>query len=345
MAWFVNRVNWAAVRGQLHGSQSSTLAAGGPIWPLAGILAITELSVGVGLATWAWSKVDVHHDFTAYKPHRQAREDQVHRLPKNPVSEKTVPTSLRPPALDPQRWRSFQLVRRIAVSPNVLRLIFALPRPDDCIGLPTGQHIALQATIGGKVVSRSYTPISNNSDLGKIELLIKVYDGGLMTNHLKGMRIGDTIDIRGPKGGMKYSHEYSEHIGMVAGGSGITPVFQIIRAICEDNSDNTRATLLYANNTVEDILLRDELDAYAQQCPEKFSVHYVLGKPPQDWKGYSGFITTDLLKSHMPAPSKNSKIAMCGPPGMINAMTKNFMQLGFQAPGVISKPTDQVFLF
>lgn len=102
-------------------------------------------------------------------------------------------------------------------------MVFALPYADSILGLPTGQHIALQAVIGGKNVSRSYTPISNNSDLGRIEMIIKVYPKGLMTQHLANMKVGETIDIRGPKGSMQYGTEYAKHIGMIAGGSGITP--------------------------------------------------------------------------------------------------------------------------
>jgi cytochrome-b5 reductase len=51
---------------------------------------------------------------------------------------------------------------------------FALPREDDVLGLPIGQHIVLSATIDGKEVSRSYTPTSSDNDKGYFELIIKV---------------------------------------------------------------------------------------------------------------------------------------------------------------------------
>lgn len=52
-----------------------------------------------------------------------------------------------------------------------------------------------------------------------------------------------------------------------------------------------RQSLLYANNTEDDILLKDELEAFAKKCPRKFKVHYVLAKPPANWKGGVGFVT------------------------------------------------------
>ena len=50
---------------------------------------------------------------------------------------------------------------------------FKLPHPQDVLGLPTGQHVNIAATINGKNVSRSYTPISSDDDRGYFELLIK----------------------------------------------------------------------------------------------------------------------------------------------------------------------------
>lgn len=51
---------------------------------------------------------------------------------------------------------------------------FALPHPEDVLGLPIGQHISIQAEINGKQIMRSYTPTSSDDDLGHFDLLIKV---------------------------------------------------------------------------------------------------------------------------------------------------------------------------
>lgn len=52
---------------------------------------------------------------------------------------------------------------------------FALPRSDDVLGLPIGQHISISAEISGKEITRSYTPTSSDDDLGHFDLLIKVF--------------------------------------------------------------------------------------------------------------------------------------------------------------------------
>jgi hypothetical protein len=51
---------------------------------------------------------------------------------------------------------------------------FGLPKETDCLGLPIGQHISIQANIDGKNVMRSYTPTSLDNDKGYFELVVKV---------------------------------------------------------------------------------------------------------------------------------------------------------------------------
>lgn len=318
-------------------------------WCGASIATAAEASLSVIGGAWAWSRLEAQKEFTHYPARRASRSNQYMATLNIPTSSSSPKASGSPTptrALDPHEWRRFKLVRKTLVSPNVYRLVFALQRANDVLGLPTGQHIALRATVGGKTVARSYTPVSNNSDLGRIEMLVKVYDKGLMTKHLEGMEVGETIDIRGPKGSMQYQPlVYAKHIGMVAGGTGITPMFQVIRAICEDESDTTTMSLLYANNTEADILLREELDAYMKLCPGKLRVHYVLARPSEGWTGSSGFVNAELIKEHLPAAAEDTKMLLCGPPPMTRAVSKCLVELGFRAPSAISKAADQIFLF
>lgn len=248
-------------------------------------------------------------------------------------------------ALHPREYRKFVLARKDKLSPNVYRFIFALPDPSDILGLPIGQHIAIRAGINGQAITRSYTPTSNDSDRGRLELVVKVYPNGLLTNYLAALNPGDQVEFRGPKGAMRYHKGLCRHIGMIAGGTGITPMYQLIRAICEDETDNTTVSLLYANQTVDDILLREELDGFAKKCPTKFKVWYVLNTAPENWEYSTGFITNELIKEKFHAASPDSKAMLCGPPGMVNAMKNNLVDLGFEKPGAISKATDQIFVF
>ena len=183
-----------------------------------------------------------------------------------------------------------------------LRYRFNLPSPTDILGLPIGQHISVAAMIEGqpKEVVRSYTPISSDENPGHFDLLIKSYPTGNISKHMASMKIGQTLKVKGPKGAMVYTPNLVRHLGMIAGGTGITPMLQIIRAIIRNRprnggSDTTEVDLVFANVNQEDILLREDLDALVKD-DDGFRVHYVLNNPPEMWDGGVGFVTPDIIK-------------------------------------------------
>jgi cytochrome-b5 reductase len=291
-------------------------------------------TIGVIIGTKLSSLTQIQSGFTRYPPHRQGK-----RMAKaNPHLAKGF--------LDPKEYQELPLSVKEKLSPNVYRFVFTLPRPKDIIGLPIGQHVAIKATIDGQSVSRSYTPTSNNMDSGLLELVIKCYSDGLLTGrYLENLEVGDKVLFRGPKGAMKYKNGLCRRIGMIAGGTGITPMYQLIRAICEDETDTTEISLVYANRSEEDILLRDELEKFARRYPKNLKLWYMLDHPPQNWKYGKGYVTREIMCDRLPAPSSETKIMLCGPPGMVNASKKALSSLGFEAPGTVPKMTDQIFCF
>jgi cytochrome-b5 reductase len=101
---------------------------------------------------------------------------------------------------------------------------------------------------------------------------------------------------------------------MIAGGTGITPMLQIIRAALKNSDDQTRLSLIYANVNFEDILLKNELDALVKKHGARFKVYYVLNNPPPVWDGGIGFVSKEQIQNHMPPPSDDIKILLCGTP-------------------------------
>jgi cytochrome-b5 reductase len=133
-------------------------------------------------------------------------------------------------------------------------------------------------------------------------------------------------------------------IGMIAGGTGITPMLQIIHAIVKNPADKTKVNLIFGNVSEEDILLRDELEEIAKKH-ENISVYHVLNTPPENWTQGSGFVTADMIKEQCPAPANDVKVLLCGPLPMIKAMTEHLVDLGYDKPRAVSQLSDQVFKF
>ncbi|KKY20116.1 putative nadh-cytochrome b5 reductase [Phaeomoniella chlamydospora] len=253
--------------------------------------------------------------------------------------------------LNPEQFQEFPLTEKTIVSHNVAIYRFSLPHPTDILGLPIGQHISLAAAIAGqpKEVVRSYTPISSDEDQGYFDLLVKAYPQGNISAYLTGLKIGDTMKVRGPKGAMVYTPNLCRHIGMIAGGTGITPMLQIIRAIVRGRprnggKDTTQVDLIFANVNPEDILLKDDLEQIVKE-DDGIRVHYVLNNPPEAWTGGVGFVTGEMIKKHCPPPADDVKILLCGPPPMVSALKKATEALGYKKARPVSKLEDQVFAF
>ena len=65
---------------------------------------------------------------------------------------------------------------------------------------------------------------------------------------------------------------------MIAGGSGITPMLQIVRDVFKSDEE-TKIKLLFANQTEQDILLREEIEDFQRQYPTRFSYMYTIDRP------------------------------------------------------------------
>jgi len=230
----------------------------------------------------------------------------------------------------------------IPVTHNVKIFRFNLPRPNDRLGLPIGKHFDTIATIDGEEVRRPYTPTTSDDEVGYVDLIIKIYPNGKMGNHIDSLRPGDRLDIMGPKGMLAYNGNGKvkvsgrpEHqvrrINMICGGSGVTPMLQVLRDVLKHKEDPTELRMIFGNQTEDDILLKDELDACDKD--PRFSVHYTLDRPPEGWKYSSGFVTPQMIQERLFDASSDTITLLCGPPGMINACKKALEGLGHDKKG------------
>ncbi|KAJ4721357.1 NADH-cytochrome b5 reductase [Melia azedarach] len=232
--------------------------------------------------------------------------------------------------LDPENFKEFKLVKKVQLSHNVAKFTFGLPTPTSVLGLPIGQHISCRGKDSqGEDVIKPYTPTTLDSDVGHFELVIKMYPQGRMSHHFREMRVGDYLAVKGPKGRFRYQPGQVRAFGMLAGGSGITPMFQVARAILENPNDRTKVHLIYANVTYDDILLKEELDGLASKYPDRFKIYYVLNQPPEQWNGGVGFVSKEMIQAHCPAPASDIQILRCGPPPMNKAMAGHLDALGY----------------
>ncbi|CAN6299375.1 unnamed protein product [Urochloa humidicola] len=243
---------------------------------------------------------------------------------------------------DPRQKVPCRLVGKRELSRDARLLRFALPRPDQPLGLPVGKHVLVCADdIDGEPCARAYTPTSAADEAGHFDLLVKVYfkgehpafpRGGRMTQYLDSLPLGSVIHVKGPRGRVEYlgrgvfavdgeARRRVSRLAMVAGGTGITPIYQVIMAALRDQPEDTMEMhLVYANRSEDDILLRGEIDRWAAEYPDRLKVWYVVSqvrRPEEGWQYSVGIVNEDILKEHLPGGGDGKLALACGPPPMI----------------------------
>ncbi|KAI0863194.1 nitrate reductase [Xylaria cubensis] len=258
--------------------------------------------------------------------------------------------------LDLKVWRKAILLAKTSVSPDTKIFTFDLDHADQAIGLPVGQHLMmrLRDPVTREAILRAYTPLSPSSARGKLDVLVKIYrdtpmqKGGRMTQALDSIPLGHFVDFRGPVGKFVYlgrglctvsGHERRvRRLIMVCGGSGITPVFAVLRAVLADREDPTSCLVLDGNRTEEDILCKADLDAILVDNGHRYRVNYVLSQPGPSWNGGRGRIDKDLIYREVgPCQSTDGEdiVLVCGPKPLEESMLSIFTEMGWKKDDMV----------
>lgn len=118
-------------------------------------------------------------------------------------------------------------------------------------------------------------------------------------------------------------------ISFIAGGTGITPVYQFVKHILDDPDDNTELALLYSNKTPEDMLLKKELDELAARNPKKFHLWYTITQQTEsakEWKYGEGRVNGNMISETLLAATPRSAAFVVGPPPMIEQACLPFLR-------------------
>lgn len=252
---------------------------------------------------------------------------------KNTTPQEESSTEFRPTFLQPRSWTKATLSAIKKVSWDTRIFTLKLEHEKQNLGLPIGQHFMIKVTDPStrESIIRSYTPISETEKEGFVDLLVKIYfatptiPGGKMTLALEALPLESIIECKGPTGRFEYlgngqvlisgRQRHIRSFKMICGGTGITPIFQVLRAVMQDTSDPTSCVVLDGNRQEEDILCRDELDAFEAVNGEKCQIIHTLSKASNAWTGRRGRISEELLREYAPADSE-SMVLICGPGAM-----------------------------
>ncbi len=226
----------------------------------------------------------------------------------------------------------YRIIDIVYLTHDTNQFRFKIPSALNFEYLP-GDHVKIYPNKNNALEFRPYTPTSVPDTKDYFELIIKRYPDGLVSGFMHDREFGDDVWMSGPHEGGHFKEGMAKKVGMVAGGTGITPMISMIRTILEHGID-VDISLIFANKTVDDIILKDEFDNYASQH-ENFRRYYVVDKAPDGWEMGTGRIDSGLMKDRLPAPSDDTVIFVCGPPVMQLDLQKKLIELGHAKDKVI----------
>ncbi|TDZ65180.1 Nitrate reductase [Colletotrichum trifolii] len=263
----------------------------------------------------------------------------------------------RPVFLQSKAWTKGILTARRMISSDTKIFTFSLQHPEQSIGLPVGQHLMmrLRDPVTREAIIRAYTPISEGSDKGKLHVLVKIYydiperKGGKMTQALDSIPVGHWVDFKGPVGKFEYlggglcsiagKQRRVKRFVMICAGSGITPIFQVLRAVLKNVKDPTQCLVLDGNRVEGDILCREDLDDMASANPDRCRLLYTLSKPASSWTGLMGRIDAAFLEKEVGARRINSDgeelVLVCGPEPLEKSVRSTLLDLGWKGDDLL----------
>lgn len=241
--------------------------------------------------------------------------------------------------------KPYELMAREQIARDTYRFRFALETRSTLLGLPVGHHVELRLP-GGSGESRPYTPVTDNDTKGSFDLAVKLYPKGKASQYLDSLKVGDTVDIAGPKGETTYKGSgkfqienpwdnstkelQCSRIAMVAGGSGITPLYQIAAYVMR-HSEPLEVSLLFANRTPQDVMLKEELDALAAKNAA-FHVTYAVDTDmyyPGEFPRHVGEISAEMVADALKQlPMEPDLVFTCGPSGFQSRVKDILGELG-----------------
>ncbi len=195
-----------------------------------------------------------------------------------------------------------------------------------------GQFITISHKINGKDVQRAYSIFTSPKET-EFAVMVKEIKGGKLSPYInKHLKVGDTLKVMPPSGRFTHqaSPEETKNYVFFAGGSGITPLFSIIKTILLGEK-KSKLTLLYGNGDSKSIIFANELNILEKDFAT-FNLFHILEKPDQQNTTFNGLINAkglgDLLQQMGVENVQATEFYTCGPGQMMKVVKEGLALLG-----------------
>ena len=176
----------------------------------------------------------------------------------------------------------------------------------------------MKLTIDGKEYKRSYSMSSSPLE-DKLQISVKRIKDGIVSNYLNDhLKDGDEILVFPPSGNFykKPLQNVKTNYIFFAGGSGITPIYSIIKSQL-NKYPNNNIKLIYANRDPEAIIFYKHLETLKKDFPERFLLTHIVSQASAGWNGMIGLLDSGKIKLFLEEkqkfPTASAEYFICGP--------------------------------
>ena len=235
-----------------------------------------------------------------------------------------------------QHFHSLSVRDVIRETPDCISVSFAVPDAlRETFAYRAGQYVTLRAEVGDRELRRSYSLCSAPHE-NEWRVAIKRVDGGMFSQwaHML-LRAGDMMDVLPPDGHFVYQPQpgRARHLLLLAAGSGITPVFSILKTALETEADS-QVTLVFGNRRVKDIIFREQIEDLRDRFLSRFQLLHTLSGEVQEAPIANGRIDGAKIANLVPGlinPQSIDEVYICGPGAMIEAAANACAATGMPA--------------
>jgi ferredoxin-NADP reductase len=217
------------------------------------------------------------------------------------------------------------VLERLEEAPEVRSIALDLP---GWRGHRAGQHVDVRLTADdGYQAQRSYSIASTPEESSLVLTVERLQDGEVSPYLVDELRVGDTLELRGPIGGyFVWENSLGGPLLLIAGGSGIVPFRSMLRHRNAIGSA-VPVCLLYSARSLARLIYHDEIMRIAAQDGIDVSVT-LTGEQPAGWQGYGRRIDRDMLAEVGWPPGDQPLAYVCGPTGFVEAAATALVALG-----------------
>jgi ferredoxin-NADP reductase len=228
------------------------------------------------------------------------------------------------PGRVPLAWRVATVIEKRPETAHAATLVLDVP---DWPGHLAGQHVDVRLTAeDGYQAQRSYS-IASSPLNPRLELTVERIDDGEVSPYLTDtVRPDDQFELRGPIGGyFTWQPDDGGPLVLLGGGSGLVPLMVMLRHRA-DAAIGVDAQLLVSARTWPDVLYREELERLAGNG---VGVRYTLTRDqPAGWTGWSGRVSTAMLRETGADPVRQPLVYVSGPTGYVEHVAELLVALG-----------------